>query len=74
MENRDLGSGGLKVSAVGPGCRGMSIGYGPAGDKQDMIAVIRKAVERGVTFLDTAEGYGPSTNAELLGEVLAPFH
>jgi aryl-alcohol dehydrogenase-like predicted oxidoreductase len=61
------------VSAIGLGCMGMSFGYGPAGDKQEMIAVIRGALERGVTFFDTAEVYGPFTNEELVGEALEPF-
>jgi aryl-alcohol dehydrogenase-like predicted oxidoreductase len=73
MEKRTLGRSGLEVSALGLGCMGMSFGYGPAGDKQEMIAVIRAAVERGVTFFDTAEVYGPFTNEELVGEALAPF-
>ena len=73
MQKRKLGSGNLEVSAVGLGCMGMSFGYGPAADKQEMIALIRKAVERGVTFFDTAEVYGPFTNEELVGEALAPF-
>ncbi|MBF0505460.1 MAG: aldo/keto reductase [Nitrospirae bacterium] len=73
MKKRKLGKSGLEVSALGLGCMGMSIAYGPAGDKQDMIALIRKAVERGVTFFDTAELYGPFTNEELVGEALAPF-
>jgi aryl-alcohol dehydrogenase-like predicted oxidoreductase len=73
MQKRILGSGGLEVSALGLGCMGMSFGYGPAGDKQEMIAVIRAAVARGVTFFDTAEIYGPFTNEELVGEALAPF-
>jgi aryl-alcohol dehydrogenase-like predicted oxidoreductase len=73
MQTRTLGSSGLKVSALGLGCMGMSHGYGPAGDKQEMIAVIRAAVERGVTFFDTAEVYGPYTNEELVGEALAPY-
>jgi aryl-alcohol dehydrogenase-like predicted oxidoreductase len=67
------GKSGLDVSAVGLGCMGMSFSYGPASDKQEMISVIRKAVERGVTFFDTAEVYGPFTNEELVGEALAPF-
>lgn len=74
MQKRRLGKSGLEVSAVGLGCMGMSFGYGPASDKQEMISVIRKAVERGVTFFDTAEVYGPFTNEELVGEALAPFH
>src|SRR5580704_2297312 len=73
MQKRKLGKSGLEVSALGLGCMGMSFGYGPAGDKQEMIAVIRAAVARGVTFFDTAEVYGPFTNEELVGEALAPF-
>src|SRR2546426_129903 len=73
MQQRKLGKHGLAVSALGLGCMGMSYGYGPAADKQEMIALIRKAVERGVTFFDTAEAYGPFTNEELVGEALAPF-
>jgi len=73
MQKRKLGSSNLEVSAVGLGCMGMSFGYGPAGDKKEMISVIRSAVERGVTFFDTAEVYGPFTNEELVGEALAPF-
>jgi aryl-alcohol dehydrogenase-like predicted oxidoreductase len=73
MEKRKLGNSGLEVSAIGLGCMGMSFGYGPAGDKQEMIAVIRAAVARGVTFFDTAEVYGPFMNEELVGEALAPF-
>jgi len=73
MQKRKLGKGNLEVSAVGLGCMGMSFGYGPAGDKQEMISIIRAAVERGVTFFDTAEVYGPFTNEELVGEALAPF-
>jgi aryl-alcohol dehydrogenase-like predicted oxidoreductase len=72
MEQRQLGNG-LEVSALGLGCMGMSSGYGPAADKQQMIALIRAAVERGVTFFDTAQVYGPFTNEELVGEALAPF-
>src|SRR5512135_1596461 len=71
MQKRTLGKSGLEVSALGLGCMGMSIAYGNPPDKQDMIILIRKAVERGVTFFDTAEGYG--TNEELVGEALAPF-
>jgi aryl-alcohol dehydrogenase-like predicted oxidoreductase len=71
MHTRTLGRG-LKVSAIGLGCMGMSWSYGPAGDKQEMIALIRAAVERGVTFFDTAEVYGPLVNEELVGEALAP--
>jgi aryl-alcohol dehydrogenase-like predicted oxidoreductase len=73
MEKRKLGRSGLEVSALGLGCMGMSIAYGPPPDKQEMIALIRKAVERGVKFFDTAEIYGPYTNEELVGEALAPF-
>lgn len=73
MELRKLGNQGLEVSAIGLGCMGMSFGYGEAHDKKDMIAVIRKAVELGVTFFDTAEVYGPYINEELVGEALAPF-
>src|SRR5580765_2404201 len=73
MEKRKLGNGGLEVSAIGLGCMGMSFGYGPAGDKKEMIAVIRAAVEQGVTFFDTAEVYGPFANEELVGEALEPF-
>jgi aryl-alcohol dehydrogenase-like predicted oxidoreductase len=73
MQKRKLGKSNLEVSAIGLGCMGMSFGYGPAGDKQEMIALIRSAVERGVTFFDTAEAYGPFTNEELVGEALAPF-
>jgi len=73
MQKRKLGKSNLEVSAIGLGCMGMSFGYGPAGDKQEMIAVIRAAVERGVTFFDTAEVYGPFTNEILVGEALAPF-
>lgn len=73
MQRRRLGPSGLEVSALGLGCMGMSFGYGPAHDKQEMIALIRAAVERGVTFYDTAEVYGPYTNEELVGEALAPF-
>jgi aryl-alcohol dehydrogenase-like predicted oxidoreductase len=73
MQKRKLGKSHLEVSALGLGCMGMSFGLGPAGDKQEMISVIRSAVERGVTFFDTAEVYGPFTNEELVGEALAPF-
>jgi len=73
MKKRKLGSSGLEVSAIGLGCMGMSFGLGPPGDKQEMISVIRSAVERGVTFFDTAEVYGPFTNEELVGEALAPL-
>ena len=73
MQKRKLGKSNLEVSALGLGCMGMSFGYGPAADKQEMISLIRSAVERGVTFFDTAEAYGPFTNEELVGEALAPF-
>ena len=73
MQKRKLGKSNLEVSALGLGCMGMSFGLGPPGDKQEMIALIRSAVERGVTFFDTAEVYGPFTNEELVGEALAPF-
>ena len=73
MQKRQLGKNGPEVSAIGLGCMGMSFGYGPAKNKQEMIAVIRGAVERGITFFDTAEVYGPFTNEELVGEALAPF-
>jgi len=71
MQKRTLGNN-LEVSAIGLGCMGMSFGYGPAADKREMIALIRTAVERGVTFFDTAEAYGPFANEELVGEALAP--
>jgi aryl-alcohol dehydrogenase-like predicted oxidoreductase len=73
MKKRKLGNSGLEVSALGLGCMGMSYGYGPAGDKQEMISLLRQAVERGVTFFDTAEVYGPFKNEELVGEALAPL-
>jgi len=73
MQTRRLGNSNLEVSAIGLGCMGMSFGYGPAADQQEMIALIRAAVERGVTFFDTAQVYGPFTNEELVGEALAPF-
>jgi len=73
MEKRKLGNSNLEVSAIGFGCMGLSYGYGPATDKKDGIALIRAAVERGVTFFDTAEVYGPFTNEELVGEALAPL-
>ena len=73
MQKRKLGKSNLEVSAIGLGCMGMSFGYGPAMDKQQAISLIRSAVERGVTFFDTAEVYGPFTNEELVGEALAPF-
>jgi len=72
MKTRKLGKSGLEVSAMGLGCMGMSFGYGPPADKQEMIAMIRSAVESGITFFDTAEVYGPFTNEELVGEALAP--
>ncbi|MDN4605148.1 aldo/keto reductase [Paenibacillus sp. F6_3S_P_1C] len=74
MQKRTLGNSGLEVSAIGLGCMGMSYGYGPASDKTEMIAVMREAVERGVTFFDTAEVYGPYINEELVGEALSPVH
>ncbi|RMG20718.1 MAG: aldo/keto reductase [Bacteroidetes bacterium] len=73
MNTRTLGPNKLEVSAIGLGCMGMSFGYGPAKDKREMIALIRAAVEQGVTFFDTAEVYGPYTNEELVGEALQPF-
>src|SRR6202011_3296394 len=73
MRQRQLGKSGLQVSALGLGCMGLSHGYGPAVEKQQGIALIRAAVERGVTFFDTAEVYGAYTNEELVGEALAPF-
>src|SRR4030095_3427380 len=73
MQKRTLGASGLKVSAIGLRCMGISSGLGPAADPQQGIAVIRGAVERGVTFFDTAEVYGPFVNEELVGEGLAPF-
>ena len=73
MQKRKLGKSNLEVSAVGLGCMGMSFSYGPPKDKQEMISVLRGAVERGITFFDTAEVYGPFTNEELVGEALAPF-
>ncbi len=73
MQKRKLGKNGLEVSALGLGCMGMSFGYGPAGDKQEMIALIRVAVERGIDFFDTAEAYGPFANEELVAEALAPY-
>jgi len=73
MQKRELGKSGLAVSAIGLGCMGMSSGYGPPKDKQEMISLLRAAVERGVTFFDTAEVYGPFTNEELVGEALAPM-
>src|SRR5262252_6080812 len=73
MQKRQLGKGKLEVSVIGLGCMGLSSGYGPAVDKPAGISLIRGAVERGVTFFDTAEVYGPYTNEELVGEALAPF-
>ena len=73
MQKRNLGNSGLEVSAIGLGCMGLSFGYGPAVNKQEGIALIRSAVERGISFFDTAEVYGPFTNEELVGEALAPF-
>src|SRR5436305_7849350 len=73
MKKRKLGKRNLEVSAIGLGCMGMSFGYGPAKDKQEMISLIRAAFEQGVTFFDTAEMYGPFTNEELAGEALAPM-
>jgi aryl-alcohol dehydrogenase-like predicted oxidoreductase len=73
VQRRKLGKSGLEVSALGLGCMGMSFGYGTAADKQEMISLIRSAVEQGVTFFDTAEVYGPFTNEELVGEALAPL-
>ncbi len=73
MQKRKLGNSGLEVSALGLGCMGMSFSYGPPKDKQEMTLLIRAAVERGITFFDTAEVYGPFTNEELVGEALAPF-
>ena len=73
MQKRQLGNSGLEVSAIGLGCMGLSFGYGPATDRPAAIALIRSAVERGVTFFDTAEAYGPFANEDLVGEALAPF-
>jgi aryl-alcohol dehydrogenase-like predicted oxidoreductase len=73
MQKRKLGNSNLEVSALGLGCMGLSFGYGPAVDKKEGISLIRAAVERGITFFDTAEVYGPFTNEELVGEALAPF-
>ena len=73
MQKRKLGKAGLEVSALGLGCMGMSMAYGPPADKKEMITLIGKAVERGITFFDTAELYGPYTNEDLMGEALAPF-
>jgi aryl-alcohol dehydrogenase-like predicted oxidoreductase len=73
MQKRKLGNSGLEVSALGLGCMGMSFSYGPPKDKQEMTSLLRAAVDRGITFFDTAEVYGPFTNEELVGEALAPF-
>src|SRR5215470_2050161 len=73
MEQRRLGKSNLEVSAIGLGCMGMSYAYGAPGDKTEMIGLLHAAIERGVTFFDTAEMYGPYTNEELLGEALAPY-
>src|SRR3954449_5988169 len=73
MQKRKLGNSNLEVSAIGLGCMGMSFSYGPPKDVKEMTALLHAAVERGVTFFDTAEVYGPFTNEELLGEALAPF-
>jgi aryl-alcohol dehydrogenase-like predicted oxidoreductase len=73
MQKRTLGNSNLEVSAIGLGCMGMSFAYGPPPDKQEMIRLLRAAVERGITFFDSAEAYGPFTNEELVGEALAPF-
>src|SRR6185437_6574473 len=73
MQKRQLGKSGLEVSAMGFGCMGLSFGFGPALDKDEAISLIRHAFERGVTFFDTAEAYGPFTNEEVLGEALAPI-
>ena len=73
MQKRKLGKSGLEISAIGLGCMGMSFSYGPAHDKQEMISLLRSAVELGVNFFDTAEIYGPYINEELIGEALAPY-
>ena len=73
MKKRKLGSGGLEVSALGLGCMGLSFGYGPATEKSEAIKLIRAAYERGVTFFDTAEAYGPYVNEEVVGEAVEPF-
>src|SRR6267154_2167948 len=73
IQKRKLGKSGLEVSAIGLGCMGMSFSYGPPADRQEMISLLRTAVERGVTFFDTAEVYGPFTNEELVGEALSPL-
>jgi aryl-alcohol dehydrogenase-like predicted oxidoreductase len=73
MEKRKLGNSGLEVSALGLGCMGMSFGYGTAPNKKEMISLLHKAVEEGITFFDTAEAYGPFINEELVGEALLPY-
>ena len=73
MQKRKLGNSNLEVSAIGLGCMGMSFGYGPPADKREMITLIASAIDKGVTFFDTAEVYGPFVNEELVGEALAPF-
>src|SRR3954468_898157 len=73
MKKRQLGKSGLEVSELGFGCMGLSFGYGPAVDREHGVSLIRAAVERGITFFDTAEVYGPYTNEELVGEALAPY-
>ena len=73
MHKRNLGRTNLEVSAIGLGCMGMSFSYGPPADRQQMVSLLRKAVELGITFFDTAEVYGPFTNEELVGEAFAPF-
>src|SRR5690349_12398684 len=73
MQKRKLGKSNLEVSALGLGCMGMSFSYGPPKNKKEMLSLLRTAVERGITFFDTAEVYGPYTNEELVGEALAPF-
>lgn len=73
MQKRKLGKDGLEVSAIGLGCMGMSSGFGPASDTKEMISVIHSAIDRGITFFDTAEVYGPYANEELVGEALQPF-
>src|ERR1700738_2693659 len=73
MQKRKLGKSNLEVSALGLGCMGMSFSYGPAADKQEMVSLLRTAVDLGITFFDTAEVYGPYTNEELVGEALSPL-
>ncbi|HEY6768552.1 MAG TPA: aldo/keto reductase, partial [Candidatus Sulfotelmatobacter sp.] len=73
MEKRTLGNSGLEVSALGLGCMSMTSAYGPAADKVEMIQLMRSAHDKGITFFDTAEAYGPFTNEEVVGEALAPF-